>query len=50
MIGEAVHGVASDLKTAKITEAVKKAFPLAEIFTCPIDNQGVRLLGTDAKH
>jgi pantoate kinase len=50
MIGEAVHAAAENSKTAKIVRAVRRAFPLAKIFTSPIDNQGVRLLGTDAKH
>lgn len=50
MIGEAVHAVAENSKTEKIVRMVKRAFPFAKVFTSPIDNQGVRLLGTDAKH
>jgi pantoate kinase len=50
MIGEAVHAVAENSKTEKIARTVRRGFPLAKVFTSPIDNQGVRLLGTDAKH
>lgn len=50
MIGEAVHAVADNSKTEKIVRAVRRAFPLAKVFTSRVDNQGVRLLGTDAKH
>ena len=45
MIGEAVHGVASDRKVGRIMQSVKKAFPAAKVFAVPIDNRGVRLLG-----
>jgi len=50
MIGEAVHGAALNSKTPKIVREVRKTFPHASVFRCPIDSQGVRLLGTDAKH
>jgi hypothetical protein len=44
MIGEAVHGVASNRRTESVVKAVRKAFPGAKVFTSPIDNQGVRIL------
>jgi pantoate kinase len=50
MIGEAVHAVAENSRTEKIVRKVRRAFPLAKVFASPIDNQGVRFLGTDAKH
>jgi pantoate kinase len=50
MIGEAVHGVADDSKTARVVKSVRKAFPDAKVFTSSIDHQGVRLLGARAKH
>ena len=50
MIGEAVHGVASDSKAASVVKAVGRAFPEAKVFTSPIDRQGVRLVKARAKH
>jgi pantoate kinase len=50
MIGEAVHAVAENSKTEKIVERVRRAFPLAKVFTSSIDNRGVRLVETEAKH
>jgi pantoate kinase len=50
MIGEAVHGVVSDSRAAKVVKAVRRAFPDARVFTSPIDQQGVRLLKARAKH
>jgi pantoate kinase len=50
MIGEAVHGVASNSKAPKLVKAVRKAFPDATVFISPIDHEGVRLLKARAKH
>ena len=50
MIGEAVHGVAATSEAPTIVKAVKRAFPAAIVFSSPIDNQGVRILGAKAKH
>jgi pantoate kinase len=44
MVGEAVHAVVEDSKTAKVLRAVKRAFPDAKVFLSSIDGQGVRLL------
>jgi pantoate kinase len=50
MIGEAVHAVAADSKAEKISKAVTRVFPRAEVFISHIDNRGVRLLKSEAKH
>lgn len=50
MIGEAVHAVAEDSKTAKILKLVRTAFPDAKVFASHIESQGVRFLNEKAKH
>jgi len=49
MVGEAVHAVVEDSKTAKILRAVRRVFPDAKVFVSTIDRQGVRFLSEKAK-
>jgi hypothetical protein len=50
MVGEAVHAVVHDSRVRKVVKEVKKVFPEANVFSSPIDTQGVRLLEPKAKH
>jgi len=45
MIGKAVHAVVEESGVAKVTKAVKKAFPRSIVFSSSLDESGVRILG-----
>jgi len=44
MLGEAVHGVVPQEKSAEALKKLRKDHPSAQIFASPLDNQGVRLV------
>jgi len=50
MIGEAVHAVVEDSKTAKVLKGVRLEFPAARVFVSSLEPQGTRLLPENAKH
>ena len=43
MIGKAVHGVVHDAKASRVSRAVKKRFPTAQVFVSHVDERGVGL-------
>jgi pantoate kinase len=50
MIGEAVHAVVEESKTASVLKVVRAEFPTAKAFVSRLEPEGVRLLPENAKH